>query len=145
MKDYGILQKAQNAEIYNKDPKICNFCKEEIKIPEEYIKEITSEMNKLPEDYIKKLINNYKPGEFHFYKGKGCPRCGNTGYSGRVAIAEVLDVNNKLKEMIINGANNLSVEDIRKTEIFVTMFQDGILKVLQGITTMEEVIRIMRD
>jgi type IV pilus assembly protein PilB len=125
--------------------KICNFCKEEIKIPGEYIKEITSEMNQLPEGYIKKIIKDYKPGEFHFYKGKGCPRCGNTGYTGRVAISEVLDVNNKLKELIINGTNNLSVEEIRKTEIFVTMFQDGILKVLQGITTMEEVIRIMRD
>jgi type IV pilus assembly protein PilB len=125
--------------------KICNFCKEEIKIPPEYIKEITSELNQLPENYIKNLVKDYVPDKFHFYKGKGCPRCGNTGYGGRVAICEVLDINNKLKDLIINGNKHLSLEEIRNSEIFVTMFQDGILKVLQGITTMEEVLRIMRD
>ena len=76
-----------------------------------------------------------------FYKGKGCARCGATGYSGRVALAEVLDVNDKVKEIIMNNKSNLTLDELVKDQNFITMKQDGIIKVLMGLTTMEEVLR----
>jgi type II secretory ATPase GspE/PulE/Tfp pilus assembly ATPase PilB-like protein len=80
-----------------------------------------------------------------FFSGKGCPRCGNTGYAGRVALAEVLDINEQLKELIFSGKKHLRMEEVKASQKFVNIKQDGIIKVLQGATTMEEVMRVIRD
>lgn len=125
--------------------KICPHCKEEIKIPEDYKSELLMEINDIGEDYIKTIIKDFDINNLKFYKGKGCPRCGNSGYSGRISILEVLDVNDKIKEYIINNKIDLSEEDIKKTQKYISIKQDGIIKVLAGITTMEEILRVMKD
>jgi type IV pilus assembly protein PilB len=125
--------------------KICEFCKEPFKIPDEFQKEVEKEIETMGEDYIRELIPDYDNQYFSFYHGIGCPKCGNTGYSGRVAVAEVLDVNSALKEKILNGQNHLSLEEIRQSQKYVTIKEDGIIKMLQGKTTLEEVLRVMKD
>jgi type II secretory ATPase GspE/PulE/Tfp pilus assembly ATPase PilB-like protein len=79
------------------------------------------------------------------YKAVGCSRCENTGYSSRVAISEAIDINDDLKEMIDKGNNDLKIEDIQRNQPFYTMKQDGVIKVLQGVTTMEEILRIIES
>jgi type IV pilus assembly protein PilB len=124
--------------------RICPHCREEVKLPDNYVKEIKEEIKIIGEDYIKEIIPDFNPNKLIFHKGRGCSRCGNTGYSGRLAIAEVLDVTDDLKELILGGRKHLKLEEIRKSQRFITVKQDGIIKVLQGLTTIAEVLRVMK-
>lgn len=125
--------------------KICANCKSEYKMPEELVKEIIEEVKEIGLDYIRTIIKDINLDKLVFYSGKGCPRCGNTGYVGRVALAEVLDINDELKELIFSGIKHISIDQIKKSQKFINIKQDGIIKVLQGLTTMEEVYRVIRD
>jgi type IV pilus assembly protein PilB len=122
--------------------KICKFCKESIAIPEEYKKQIKKDIADIGEDYIKEIISDFDMEKISFFHGKGCPKCGNTGYSGRISVSEVLDVNEALKDKIFNGLTHFSLADIKSSQRFITVYQDGIIKVLQGATTMEEIMRV---
>lgn len=121
--------------------KICEYCKVECKLPEEVVADVKKELALTPPEAIKEMIPDFDIKKIKFYKGRGCSRCGATGYAGRVALAEVLDINDKIKEIITNGKVNLTVNDLAKNQNFITMKQDGIIKVLLGLTTMEEVLR----
>ena len=106
-------------------------------------------------------ITKYSPGEVilkklskdlgidlggqKFYKGEGCGQCGQKGYTGRIGIYEALEITEKIKELVTNRATS---DDIQKTAIsegMVTMLQDGLDKVSSGLTTIEEVIRVVRE
>jgi len=67
------------------------------------------------------------------------------GYSGRLVIHEVLHVTPTIKNLIIKGASSDELEDQAKKEGMMTMIEDGIFKVVQGITTLEEVLRVISD
>lgn len=75
-------------------------------------------------------------------KGRGCSACGNTGYRGRLAIHELLPVDRELKDLILNRASGNDIRDYMQQSGYNTLLQDGLLKVLQGITTTEEVLRV---
>lgn len=121
--------------------KICDYCKEETKLPKEIEKEIYTELEKIPN------LNKYYTGklsDMKFYHGKGCSRCQNSGYQGRVAITEVLDITDNMKKIIISGCKLDEVkEEFRKQEM-LTMKQDGILKALKGLTSLEDIITATR-
>jgi type IV pilus assembly protein PilB len=74
-------------------------------------------------------------------RGKGCERCGNTGYKGRVGLFEVMEMSEPLRELVIANA---AVSDLRKlavSEGMLTLRQSGLKKVIEGVTTVEEVVR----
>ncbi len=79
-------------------------------------------------------------GEWKFKKGQGCARCNFTGYKGRVVIAEVFSNTHELQEIIVSGLNPAALRDEFKRQGMITLEQDGLMKVLQGITTVEEVL-----
>lgn len=124
--------------------KICSFCKTEDSIPEELLADIRNELNLMPNDRLGE-INVTDLNDLKFYKGAGCPRCGNTGYSGRIAISEVIDINEKIVNKIVNSASSLNIDDIKESQNFISIKQDGIIKILNGFTTIEEVLRVMRN
>lgn len=80
-----------------------------------------------------------------FYKGTGCSECGNSGYLGRIGVFEVLSVSEKISRLILERASASEIEKQAKEEGMVTMKQDGYLKVLEGITTVEEVLRVAQE
>jgi type IV pilus assembly protein PilB len=75
-------------------------------------------------------------------KGSGCPQCNSTGYRGRIAIHEVLNVDDTLRELITQKRADASYREYMHTKNLPTLFMDGLEKVAQGITTMEEVYRV---
>src|SRR6185437_5854703 len=79
------------------------------------------------------------------YKGKGCSECGDSGYTGRVGIFEVLPVSEKIANLVLERSDSASIESAARAEGMITMKQDGYLKVLQGNTTIEEVLRVAQD
>jgi type II secretory ATPase GspE/PulE/Tfp pilus assembly ATPase PilB-like protein len=81
-----------------------------------------------------------------FYKGRGCASCNYTGYSGRMAIFEVLNVSENIRKLILSKDFNLdNVRHLAREEGMVTMFEDGLQKVELGLTTIHEVFRVMRE
>ena len=81
-----------------------------------------------------------------FYKGKGCSSCGMTGYRGRLGIYEVLDINEPIKRIIIS--KDFSLEKLREAARengMKTMFEDGLAKVELAMTTIDEVLRVIRE
>ena len=75
-------------------------------------------------------------------KGEGCAQCDSTGYLGRVAIFEVLRITPNIDKMILHEVSAKEIEDEAKKEGLIMMKQDGYLKVLDGTTTIEEVLRV---
>ncbi len=125
--------------------KICLHCKIASRLPDNIANEIEKETNKIPRNLLKERIKEINKSGLIFYKGAGCPRCGNTGYNGRIALAEVLDINEDLRDLIMIKNANLKQEDIAATQNFITMKQDGIIKALQGVTSIEEMFRVINN
>lgn len=116
--------------------KICEHCKEAYDPPAAAIKQI--------EDTLGKLMPEKK--DFKLYKGKGCEQCGDSGYQGRIGIYEVLQVTDKIGRLILERASGQDIEKEATTNNgMVLMVQDGFLKALDGITTIEEVLRVAME
>jgi len=80
-----------------------------------------------------------------FYKPGGCEQCGNEGYRGRVGVYEVLGMETNIRKLVTQSATSEVIEDEAKKNGMSTMSQDGFLKVTQGITTIEEVLRVTKE
>lgn len=98
---------------------------------------------------IKIVLGAYYPqqmeknaGKVVLYKGVGCNECGNTGYYGRIGIFELLKITDAVNKLILQHAAINDIESVAKKEGLLTMKQDGYLKALEGITTIEEVLRV---
>ncbi len=107
--------------------KICTDCKEPIKVHPQLLIDLG-----VPPDEVK---------TFPTYKGRGCPICNQTGYKGRIGLYEVMPLKEELKELILSRA---STSEIKKEAIRLgmkTLRQSGIIKIREGLTTIEEVLR----
>lgn len=81
-----------------------------------------------------------------FYRGKGCVACGHTGYFGRLGIYEVINITERIRKLIISSEFNLdTLKKMARVEGMITMFEDGLRKVERGVTTIEEVFRVIRE
>ena len=81
-------------------------------------------------------------GEIIFYRPKGCEHCLNTGYKGRVGICEILTVSPSVKELVLRKARESEIKEQARKEGMRTLREDGLKKVLEGITSLEEVLRV---
>lgn len=114
--------------------KACNSCKISYTPPPQVLED------------IKKELGSFMPqGEIKLYKGQGCGECGNSGYLGRIGIFEVLPITIKIADMILRRSDSNSLEREAVAEGMITMKQDGFLKVIKGITTIEEVLRVAQE
>jgi type IV pilus assembly protein PilB len=86
-----------------------------------------------------------KTDNIKLYRGKGCTDCGNTGYRGRVGIFEVLPITERIGRLILERASSSEIEKLAVSEGMITLKQDGYTKVIEGITTIEEVLRVAQD
>lgn len=118
--------------------KICLHCRLEFQPPEEVVNDIKKVLGDLlPEKYLQSPLI--------LYRGQGCDQCGGTGYFGRLGIFEVLPVSDQIAKLILKRVSAGEVEKQAIEEGMITMKQDGYLKVLEGISTIEEVLRVAQD
>lgn len=122
--------------------KVCDNCKKPYNAAPEEIKKISDILGSIKGFNLQNLIakNN---GNLTLYKGQGCDACSNTGYKGRVGIFEVLTISEKIRSMIISHEAAQTIEKEGLDEGMTTMQQDGFLKVLEGVTTIEEILRVV--
>jgi type II secretory ATPase GspE/PulE/Tfp pilus assembly ATPase PilB-like protein len=121
--------------------KICDKCKIENKLPPELIKEIKEKITKIPPQAV---YNEIDVNKVVFYKGAGCVNCGKTGYKGRLSIVEAINITREIQTAIMGGFHREAVEKELAHQHFITMEQDGILKSLLGLTSIEEVMRVSK-
>ena len=124
--------------------KVCSECKEEFVVPSNIMNEVQAEVKKIPQQSLPEELKSLR--KLKFYKGKGCARCNKTGYKGRVAIVEVLEVTDNLKNLIASG--KMGCEEMQKEFLnqgAMTIKQDGVLKAVNGVTTIEEILRATRE
>lgn len=122
----------------------CSHCLTEETVSPDIINEIKQLMTQVPADILKDRLPGYDPEKLKFTRGTGCPYCGQTGYHSRSVIAEVLEINDQVREMILEHAS-FNQESVKATQPFITMEQDGFIKALQGLTTVEEVLRVIQS
>jgi len=101
---------------------------------------------KILED-MKQVLGNFYPQnkQVQLYKGQGDQDCGNSGYQGRVGIFEVIPVTEKVQNLILQRSPASEIEKQAKLDGLITMKQDGYLKVLEGTTTIEEILRVAQE
>ena len=111
---------------------LCNHCKKPSDNSQKFIEDCQNHNVKVPHNV-------------QIYQANGCPECGNTGYMGRTCIVEFLRLNENIKKKILDhtDANELTLLAVENG--MQTMYQDGLNKVLNGITTVEEVTRVTRE
>ena len=120
--------------------KICEHCKTELKIPKEIFLEMKDDIKTLPKEVQNKI--NSDSTSVSIYKGIGCSFCNQTGYKGRVGIFEVLSIEGAIEELITKKVPSSEIQKAAMGIGMVSMKQDGIMKILDGTTTMEEVWRV---
>lgn len=130
--------------------KICTNCIQSYNLDTETIKDLEKQLdvNSILKTLEKqKTILDAKKGikSLLFYRGKGCKRCSNTGYKGRIGIYEVLDNTEDIAQLILKNA---SAHDINSRSIengMLSLLEDGFIKAKNGITTIEEVLRVTKE
>ena len=124
--------------------KICEDCKEKVALPKKVADEFARDFRDIDKEGLK--LNKFDlKAKYTFYQGKGCSKCGGSGYKGRLALTEAIKITQHLKDIIVEGNDNEQVHEELKAQHFITMRQDGLIKVLLGQTTVEEVLRVTAD
>lgn len=119
--------------------KICDNCRFSLTTTEEEL------LKKLPPEIVHKhFIPVGDKKEVRIYQGKGCKVCRNTGYQGRVGVYEVLEVTKKIRELITQKSDADQISAAAISEGMTSMLDDGLQKVGEGVTTIEEVLRVTK-
>jgi len=112
--------------------RLCKECKEIIDVPKEALREEGFTDENLAQD-------------FKVYKPVGCPVCNNMGYKGRVGIYQVMKISDEMGRIIMEGGNAIDLADQAKKEKIPDLRESGLAKVMQGVTSLEEVNRVTKD
>ncbi len=123
---------------------LCPFCKRKVKPLKETEEMIIREVKSIPES-IRSDYSIEVPKDFYIYEPGQCKKCDTKGFSGRVGIFEVLAMTDQLEEMILQKTSESAIFQQARNQGMITMKQDGILKVLEGKTTIEEVLRVAEE
>ena len=122
--------------------RLCDDCKKEIK-PKPKIKElILKKIETLPPE-VKKDLKISKT--LTLWTNQGCQKCANSGFTGRIGVFEILSMTDSLADIILKRPSEAEIAKEGEKQGMITMEQDGILKVLAGLTTIEEILRVTEE
>lgn len=133
--------------------KICAECKEEYDPPEEIKNSIGKVLEEVGENKalltkdpeVAKILKSVSgKNDIKLYRGKGCPKCSNTGYRGRLGIFELLAMSDEISHAVLENAPAGKIQEIAVKLGMLTLLQDGYLRVVEGGTTLEEVMRVAK-
>lgn len=114
--------------------KLCNHCRYTETVS---VKDISKK--------IKDSKKYFDKDKVSLYRGKGCPACGNTGYSGRIAVFEFIKITDAMQELIVKNPSAGQIWDLARAEGAHSMFEDGMEKVKNGVTTLDELLRVAEE
>jgi len=129
--------------------KICPFCIQSYSLSKSDISEIDKQFDL--HDILKFLIDygeldpQIEIDEINFFRGKGCIKCGQKGYKGRIGIYEVLEINETISNAILKNATKEQIIELARKQKMISMIEDGFIMAKRGITTLEEVLRVTKE
>lgn len=118
--------------------RICQKCRQAIPISEAQLSQIKKALDGLPEQVKHPPLNK----ELKVYQAKGCSQCNQTGYRGRIGVFEMILINEEMEKLISSSANHMQILEKARQQGMVSSYQDALLKVIEGMTTLEEVKRV---
>ena len=121
---------------------LCPHCKKKVKASGKEKKFILKTIEEMPAIFRKKIK---VPEPIYIFKTKGCPKCNFKGYSGRTGVFEVMEMTDKLSEIIVRLPTRIKILEEARRQGMIFMKEDGILKVLEGITSLEEIMRVIEE
>lgn len=122
--------------------KVCQYCQEEYEPDKKTLDKIKKILEQIPQSFPEHPT--LKPG-LKLKRGKGCSKCNQTGYKGRIGIFELFPIDNEIEKLILSSPPASQIQETAIKKGMLTMTQDGVLKVLEGITTMEEIARVTEE
>lgn len=129
--------------------KICPNCVRSFKIPSHVLEQLRDQLDidKIWEALQREGVVKEKQTieETTFWKGSGCNECGDEGYKGRAGIYEVLEVTPAIADLINQKANSDDIEREAVKEGMLSMVEDGFVKAIKSVTTIEEILRVTKD
>ncbi len=111
---------------------ICDHCREPVEVLPEIIQQFS-------------LERYTSDNTITLYWGRGCENCGGTGYRGRTSILEVLEMTDPLRSLVLRRSESQSIRNAAVEQGMTTMHQDGLVKALSGVTTLDEVLRVTHE
>jgi len=117
--------------------RLCEHCKEEYAPAQETVEKIKKVLSKVPKNNAIEIPKEIK----NLYRSKGCPKCNFIGYSGRIGVFELFTITSSIEKIILGDTSSLKVMAAAREDGMITMQEDGILKALDGVTSLEEVRR----
>jgi type IV pilus assembly protein PilB len=129
--------------------KICPNCVRSYKMPEHMIEQLKAnvDLKKLWRTLEREgtIAPDQKIEDTTFWRGSGCAQCNNAGYKGRVGIYEVMEMTSELAPMINDSANASQINAAAIEHGMVTLIEDGFMKAVKAVTTIEEILRVTKD
>jgi len=122
---------------------LCKQCGEKYVVDRKMREHIREVMEGVPTEVFDPAVLG--DANLQFYRPKGCKECGQTGYRGRIGVFEVLPVKGEIEEMVLGGADSLLIREAAMKQGMTTIRQDTYLRVIEGLTTIEEVERISEE
>jgi type IV pilus assembly protein PilB len=120
--------------------KICDSCRVEDPLDETKKERVRAELEKMPETH-RSLVPDLASSKF--YKGGGCDKCAGLGYKGQIGIFEIFQVTDEIRDMVLsNEVSEHKMMEIGVKNGMITMVQDGLLKAIKGVTSIDEVFRV---
>ncbi len=133
--------------------KLCDGCKTAYNPPDQLVVDIKKSLSDVSDSQLLlsrdkdmlDAIKNMGSKSVKLYRGAGCTKCGDSGYKGRTGIYEVLHVTENIKRLILNKAPESEISELAVGEGMLTLLQDGYIKALEGVTSVEEVLRVAME
>lgn len=132
MEDYLLTSTVIGIQAQRLVRTLCTKCRE----PYTALPEVVSEFN----------LQRYNPApEIVLYRPAGCPDCAGTGFTGRISIMEIMPMTDAIRSLVMRHANSGEIQQAAVAEGMLTMYEHGLRKVVSGVTTIEEVLRVTRE
>ncbi|HLJ75654.1 MAG TPA: ATPase, T2SS/T4P/T4SS family, partial [Thermoanaerobaculia bacterium] len=107
--------------------RICSNCQEQVEMA--------------PQALLNLGYKKEEVGTFKVMKGRGCDKCNNTGYKGRVGLIEVMVISDEIRELILSGGTAIDIKKAAAQSGMISLRRSGLIKIKDGVTTIEEVVR----
>ena len=124
--------------------KLCSTCKTKTTPSNDAMEKIKAAFE-LFKPYEGFDMNLFQQPEFFTHSKEGCEECGGLGYKGRMGIYEIMTMSDPIKESVMKGMPGLEIQKVAQAEGMITLEQDGLIKVMQGITSLEEVYKLVKE
>jgi len=121
--------------------RLCPSCRKKTQIRSNDLRILTNYLSNLPKSIKMPALN----GSLEIYYPQECKACNNTGYRGRVGVYEIFEIDDEMEKVILKSPAISDVQELAVKKGMITLLQDGLLKVLEGVTSMEEVLRVIGE